>query len=182
MSYRKLIIISIIIVLLGYGTYALYPRFSLAESTGISLVILAVAAGCASFFSPCSFSLMIALIGRFSKSDDQISIRISLRTAITIAMGTSLFFIVSGFILVMGGEALFSSVTFDSVAGRIIRLITGSILIMFGLIQLGKLSNPLTIITNIASPLMRFQARHRNEKPVLGMIVFGFAYPMAGFG
>ncbi len=182
MTYRRLLVIGVVIALLGYVTYALYPRFSLTETTGISLFILSIAAGFASYFSPCSFSLMVALIGRFSKSADQVSIRASLRTAITIAIGTSLFFIISGVILVMGGEALFSSVTFDSLAGRLIRLITGLMLIVFGLIQLGKISNPLIIVTRIASPLMRFQARHRNEKPILGMIVFGFAYPMAGFG
>lgn len=182
MTYRKLVTAGVMIALLGYSRYALYPRFSLTETTVLSLFILAIAAGFASFFSPCSFSLMVALIGRFSKSDGQVSIRASLRTAITIAIGTSLFFIVSGVILVMGGAALFSSVTFDSLAGRTIRLVTGSILIAFGFTQLGKLSNPLTAVTTIASPLMRFQARHRNEKPILGMIVFGFAYPMAGFG
>ena len=94
----------------------------------------------------------------------------------------TLFFIISGVVLVMGGGALFSSITFDSLAGRIIRLTTGSILITFGLMQLGKFPNPLTAVTRITSPLMRFQARHRSENRILGMIVFGFAYPMAGFG
>lgn len=182
MNYRKLLIVGIFIALLGYGTYALYPRFSLTETSGLSLFILSIAAGFASFFSPCSFSLMIALIGRFSKSNGQTSVRASLRTAITIAIGASLFFIISGVVLMMGGGALFSSITFDSIAGRIIRLITGSILITLGLMQLGKLSNPLTAVIRIASPLMRFQARHRSENRILGMIVFGFAYPMAGFG
>ncbi len=182
MTYRRLLVIGVVIALLGYATYALYPRFSLAETTGLSLFILSIAAGFASYFSPCSFSLMIALIGRFSKSNNQISVHASLRTAITIAIGSSVFFLISGVILVMGGDVLFRSVTFDSLVGRLIRLITGTILIIFGLMQLGKLSNPLTTVTRIASPLMRFQARQRNEKPILGMIVFGFAYPMAGFG
>lgn len=182
MNYRKLVIVGIVIALLGCGTYVLYPRFSLTETSGLSLFILSIAAGFASFFSPCSFSLMIALIGRFGKFNGQTSVRASLRTAITIAIGASLFFIISGVILVMGGEALFRSVTFDSLVGRIIRLITGSILIIFGLMQLSKLSNPLTSLTHIASLLMRFQARHRNDNPILGLIVFGFAYPMAGFG
>ena len=182
MNYRQLIIISILIALLGYGTYVLYPRFSLTEASGLSLFVLSIAAGFASFFSPCSFSLMIALIGRFSKSNGQTSVHTCLRTAMTIAIGASLFFIITGLILVMGGDAIFNSITFDSLVGRMIRLITGSILITFGLMQLGKFPNPLTAVTRIASPLMRFQARRRRENPNLGMIIFGFAYPMAGFG
>lgn len=49
---------------LGYGTYELYPRFDLLAVDGLGLVVLAIAAATASFFSPCAFSLLLTIVGR----------------------------------------------------------------------------------------------------------------------
>lgn len=185
MRYWHLFLGVLLAALVGYSAYALYPRFALGEQT-LSLPLLAIAAGLASFFSPCSFSLMAALLARESGVNDQRTSSASVRRtsgfAVALALGATAFFALAGIGLAVGGSALFASVTFTSVAGRIIRLLTGSTLIVLGLMQLEKLPNVLTAAIQIASPLMRYQARHRGQAPALSFFVFGFAYPLAGFG
>lgn len=185
MRYLYLFISILLVALVGYGTYALYPRFALDQQT-LSLPLLAIAAGFASFFSPCSFSLMVALLARESGVNDQARASVSARRAgvfaAALGLGASAFFVLAGVGLVVGGSVLFASVTFPSVGGRVIRLLTGSVLIILGLMQLGMLPNVLSAAIRIVSPLMRYQARHRRRRPALSFFVFGFAYPLAGFG
>ena len=185
MKYFHLIIGIILVALLGYGAYVLYPRFAL-EQQSLTLPLLALAAGAASFFSPCSFSLMVALLARESGIKAQgVSAsgtrRVS-RFALALALGASLFFVLIVGGLVAGASALFASVTFTSTAGRIIRLITGVALMMFGLMQLEKIPNVLASVSGSVLPLMRYQARQRQHLPGLSFFVLGFAYPAAGFG
>lgn len=181
--YAALVIGVALLALVGYAGYALYPRFDLPALEGVSLLLLAVAAGIASFFSPCSFSLMVALLGREASSGDgDGAIGRGLVFAGALAVGASAFLLISGIVLALGGSALFASVTFPSIAGRLIRLITGTVLILLGLMQLGWLANWVGRIGALASPLMRWQARARRQHPAAGFAVLGFAYPLAGFG
>ena len=55
--------------LAGYVGCLLYPRFGLPAAEGAGLLALAAAAGFAAFFSPCSFSLLAALLGRTATAD-----------------------------------------------------------------------------------------------------------------
>src|ERR671919_2564476 len=50
--------------LAGYAGYVLFPRFALPPVAGAGLVALAAGAGVASFFSPCSFPLLLTLLSR----------------------------------------------------------------------------------------------------------------------
>lgn len=185
MKYWQFVLIVLLIAMLGYLAYAIYPRFEIA-SASISLYLLAIAAGFASFFSPCSFSLMAGLLARESRAGntDTTSIRFqrSFTFALSLAVGALLFFIIASTGLVLGGSVLYASITFTSIAGRVIRTITGLILILLGLVQLSVLPNPLSFVTNISAPLLRYQARTRRQQPALGFAILGFAYPMAGFG
>lgn len=185
MKYLNLVLLVFIVSLVGYGTYALYPRFAL-DQQDLSLPLLAVVAGLASFFSPCSFSLLTTLLARESGIKEFGTSVSTMRRAglfaVALALGASVFFVLAGFVLLFGGSSLFASVTFTSGAGRIIRLITGILLIILGLMQLERLPNVLTIISTAVTPLVRFQARHRRQFPKLSFFVLGFAYPTAGFG
>lgn len=185
MKYLYLIVGVFLITFAGYGTYALYPRFAL-EHQSLSLPLLAVAAGLASFFSPCSFSLLAALLARESGIKEQgVSLSGVQRAGLfagALALGACLFFVLAGGGLALGASALFASIMFTSTAGRLIRLITGVVLIALGLMQLEKLPNLLAFVTGAAAPLMRYQAQYRRQRPALSFFVLGFAYPAAGFG
>lgn len=55
---------SVVLGLAGYVGYVLYPRFDLPAGAGAGLLVLATAAGVASFFSPCSFPLLVTMLAR----------------------------------------------------------------------------------------------------------------------
>lgn len=182
--YSLFILAVVILAVAGYVGYALYPRFNLPAASGIGLLVLAVGAGIASFFSPCSFSLLATLLARESgsRAGQQASIARALRFATALAVGATLFLLLAGLVIALGGSALFAGVTFTSTAGRTIRTIVGLVLIVLGIIQLGVLPLSFHGASGMATPLLRRQARLRREHPILAFGLYGFAYLLAGFG
>lgn len=174
------------LALAGYAGYVIYPRLDLPAAAGVGLLVLSVGAGIASFFSPCSFPLLVTLLARQAASQGEAGgrgARRSLPFATALAGGASVFFLVTGIIVAFGGGALFEGVTFASAAGRIIRVVAGLLLILLGLFQLDLLPSPdFHAVSRLAEPLSRFQARQRRRRPTLGFAAFGLGYPLAGFG
>lgn len=191
--YWVLVLFVVGLGLAGYASYVVYPRFDLPAAAGIGLLVLSVGAGIASFFSPCSFPLLVTLLTRQASpqrpqregvgrqgggSADR-----SLTFAAALAVGVAVFFLIVGIVVAFGGGALFADVTFASTAGRVIRVVVGLILILLGLFQLNLLPSPdFHAVSRLAEPLSKFQARQRRRRPALGFAVFGFGYPLAGFG
>ena len=172
--------------LAGYAGYVIYPRFDLPAAVGIGLLVLSIGAGIASFFSPCSFPLLVTLLARQSGSQREAAGRgahPSLSFAAALAAGASVFFLIAGIVVAFGGGALFEDVTFTSAAGRTIRVVVGGLLILLGLFQLNLLpSYGFHAVSRLAGPLSKFQARQRRRRPVFAFAVFGLGYPLAGFG
>jgi cytochrome c biogenesis protein CcdA len=182
---RYLILIAVIVVVAGAGLvgYVLYPRFDLPAVEGAGLLGLAAAAGVASFFSPCSFPLLVTLLARQAVADSK-SGRPA-RPAVfggSLALGAAVFMLLAGVVIALGGEALFAGVTFTSTAGVVIRVVVGSLLILLGLIQTEILPLSMHAVSSLAQPLLKGQARLRRDRPVMGFAVFGFGYVLAGFG
>lgn len=173
-----------ILALAGYGGYVLYPRFNLPAATGVSLLVLAAGAGIASFFSPCAFPLLVTLLAREAGSEQEQTRALArpLRFGLALAGGASLFLLLVGAGLAAGAAPLFEAVTFTSIAGRLIRLTVGIILIVLGLVQLGVIAAPFGVVEQSVRPLLTAQARLRRERPTLGFALFGFGYILAGFG
>lgn len=174
-----------VLALAGYAGYVLYPRFDLPAETGIGLLVLAAGAGIASFFSPCSFPLLVTLLSRDSgarsgQSDARMSRTLGFAAAL--ALGATVFLILTGIGIAVGASALFEGVTFTSTIGRVIRLGIGTLLILLGLIQFGLIPASFDATHAISTPVMRRQARLRREHPTLGFGLFGFIYILAGFG
>jgi len=173
-----------VLALAGYAGYVLYPRFDLPAATGIGLFVLAAGAGIASFFSPCSFPLLVTLLARESgarsgASGSRMPRALSFATAL--ALGASAFLILTGIGIALGASALFEGVTFTSTAGRTIRFGIGTLLIVLGLIQFGLV--PVSFSAHrLTNPLMRRQARWRREQPTRAFGLYGFVYILAGFG
>ena len=182
-QYAVLVVAVAVVALAGYIGYVLYPRFDLPAAQGTGLLALAAAAGFASFFSPCSFPLLLGLLGRQAVA--QTNRREAARPTVfggALAAGAGLFLLLSGVVIALGGEALFAGVTFTSPAGITIRSVVGVLLVVLGLIQTGVLPFSMHAVSNLTLPLTRWQARLRRERPVAGFGVFGFAYILAGFG
>ncbi len=172
--------------LAGYAGYVLYPRFDLPAGTGAGLLVLAVAAGVASFFSPCSFPLLVSMLARPLQADLEAAPGLPLRRAAgfaaALSVGASAFLLVAGLFIALGGGAAFQDVTFTSTAGRIIRGGVGVLLITLGLIQLERLQVNLRRLEPATHGFLRSQAGLRRRHPVAGFGLFGFGYLLAGFG
>ncbi|HEX6302649.1 MAG TPA: cytochrome c biogenesis protein CcdA [Anaerolineales bacterium] len=175
----------LMLALAGYLGFVVYPRFDLPSVTGSGLLILATMAGVASFFSPCSFPLLLTLLAREVREDNRekrVSLGRPLSFAAALSAGATLFLILAGAAIALGGGPLFAQVTFASLSGQIIRLIIGALLILLGLIQLGSIPISFHGVENLVQPLLKYQAQLHREHPILAFAVFGFGYLIAGFG
>lgn len=181
--YLVLVVVVVVVAVAGFVGYLLYPRFDLPAVEGVGLLALAAAGGVASFFSPCSFPLLLTLLARQATTDSE-SGR-SPRPATfggALALGAATFMVLVGAVIAIGGEGLFAGVTFTSTAGIVLRVVAGLVLVFLGLVQAGVVPISMHAVSQAAQPLMRGQARLRRDRPVLGFAVFGFGYVLAGFG
>lgn len=178
-GYALLVAATAMAAFAGYAGYVLYPRFDLPSVTGATLLLLSAAAGIAAFFSPCSFPLAVTLLAREASPGHQGRLT---RLTLWLGVGALGFLLIAGALIAAGAGAFFKQVTFTSTAGITIRVVVGSLLILFGLIQLNVLPVSLLMIEDAAKPLLARQARLRRDHPALAFGFFGFAYLLAGFG
>ena len=179
--YLGLVALASIVAIAGYVGYVLFPRFDLSAAEGAGLLGLAAMAGVASFFSPCSFPLLVAMLGGTTATASDTTPRPVLFGS-AFAVGAAVSLVLAGGVIALGGEALFSNVTFASPAGIAIRSIVGVLLIVLGLAQTGRLPISMHRVSRLAQPLLRAHARLHRDRPVAGFAAFGFGYVLAGFG
>jgi cytochrome c biogenesis protein CcdA len=176
-------LLTLAVALAGYFGYVVYPRFHLPSLTGGALLLLAAAAGIASFFSPCSFPLLLSILARApGVASDRSRATASLAYAAALALGAAVFLILAGLVIALLGTALFAGVTFTSTAGRVIRAAVGVVLIFFGLVQLNRMRFEFRALEPAVHGTLRRQAAFRHEHPLPGFFLFGFGYILAGFG
>lgn len=169
----------------GYVGYVLYPRFDLPAGAGVGLLVLAVAAGVASFFSPCSFPLLVTMLARPLASTDAAErrpLRRALGYATAMSVGAAGFLTLMGGGFAIGAGALAEDVTFPSTTGRILRVLVGAALVLFGLVQLNRIQVDLRRFEPALHGVLRKQAALRRQRPFAGFVLFGFVYLLAGFG
>ena len=184
--YLALALGAVALAVAGYAGYVLYPRFDLPAGTGVGLLVLAAAAGVASFFSPCSFPLLVSMLARPLQADRESAQRPPLRRAAgfaaALSLGASAFLLLAGLVIALGGGRAFEDITFTSTTGRIIRSAVGAFLIALGLVQLERLHVNLRRLEPATHRFLRGQARLRRRHPFGGFVLFGFGYLLAGFG
>ena len=168
-----------LLALIGYSAYAFYPRFALDVTVESSLLLLAIAAGLASLFSPCSFPLLVTLLTR--EVDNHTSRR-SFRAAAAFTVGITLFLMLLGTAIGLGAGTLIIRFTFTSLAGRGLRLVVGLVLVGFGFWQIrGRYLNA-SWLNRVLQPIWDRQFRLRQKKTTLSYGLYGFGYVLAGFG
>lgn len=176
---------ALILGLAGYSGYVLYPRFDLPAGAGAGLLVLATAAGVASFFSPCSFPLLVTMLARPLAAGGETGSR-PLRRAVgyatALSVGAAGFLTLTGGALALGAGSLVEDVTFTSTTGRVLRVVVGVTLVLFGLIQLNRIQVNLRRFEPALHGVLRNQAALRRRRPLAGFVLFGFVYLLAGFG
>lgn len=186
LTYRFLLLIAGVMVfsLVGYGGYVLYRRFDYPAQASVGLMVLAVMAGVASLFSPCSFPLLVTLLSHEATSRDSNvpSKSHPLHFAATFSLGVMAFLLIVGSALVLGAAPLMEQVTFTSPTGRLIRLLAGLVLVGFGWWQLQGRSLNFIWINALLQPLWRTEERLRRQRTTMNYGLYGFGYILAGFG
>lgn len=174
------------VALIGYLGYVFYPRFDLPAGTGATLLVLAAGAGIASFFSPCSFPLLVSIlsrpIGAEMETQEGRPFRQAAFFAAGLSVGASLFLVIVGLAIAGGASTYFDDVTFTSTAGIAIRIAVGLLLVTLGLVQLNVLAVSFRHLEPALHRYLRRQAEVRRRRPVAGFTLFGFGYLLAGFG
>lgn len=189
LSYWLMSFVVVLFSIASYTGYVIYPRFDLPAVTGIGLMVLAVGAGIASFFSPCSFPLLVTLLsGEVSAENFELGSRLnivrSLRFASALALGAAAFLVLTGLGLAFGGGTLFGQLTFTSTLGVATRFVVGALLIVLGLIQAGiiKSGRAFRAVAGRSRPFADVLTRLRQKHPTIAVTVYGFGYLLAGFG
>ncbi len=103
--YAVLALAVLLLGLAGHIGYLVYPRFDLPAVSGGGFLVLAGAAGIASFFSPCAFRLLLTLLGRETgprqgKSQGRLSRALGFAFALSIGAGT--FLLLTGTVIALG--------------------------------------------------------------------------------
>jgi len=188
--YAALAIAVLVAGLVGYLGFVIYPSLDLSAGVGAGLIVLAAAAGIASFFSPCSFPLLVGMLGRpvaerAQTGERRQPTRNSLAFATALSFGVVAFLALLGTVIALGGDAIIKDVTFTSTTGRILRITVGTFLILVGLVQLGRITVPLRRFEPALKSFLRRQRREgrgQGQPQLLRFGLFGFAYLAAGFG
>ncbi|MGH9245189.1 MAG: hypothetical protein ACRD29_12920 [Acidimicrobiales bacterium] len=184
-AFAGLAVGAVALGLAGYVGYVVYPRFALPAGVGAGLLVLAVGAGIGSFFSPCSFPLLVSMLARPLAAGPMGERPPFARAALfasALSVGAASFLALAGALIAGGAGRAFQEVTFTSGAGRAIRIAVGALLILLGLIQTNRLPVNLRQLERPLHRYLRRQARLRRHRPLLGLAVFGFGYILAGFG
>lgn len=188
LRYAALSLGVLIVGLVGFLGFVVYPRLDLSAGIGAGLIVLAAAAGVASFFSPCSFALLVGLLGRpisERTADKSRATRDSLAFATALSLGVVAFLALLGTAIALGGDALIKDVTFTSTAGRILRIAVGTFMIVVGLIQVGRINISLRRFEPTTRGFLRRQRKAAQGDESRGLVryaLFGFGYLAAGFG
>ncbi len=182
-AYVILVVAVLLVAIAGFAAFRYHLTLRISGFEGTGLLLLAVASGLASFFSPCSFPLLLVLLTREIRADSEgRQADRALLFATGLATGVSIFLLLAGGAVAFGAAPIFRQFTFTSPEGRVLRFTVGSILILFGLFQTNLVPVRFETIASISRPLLRAQARLRQSRPVLGFSLLGFTYILAGFG
>jgi cytochrome c biogenesis protein CcdA len=165
----------------GYAGYVAFPRFDLPRAAGLGLLALAAAAGVASFFSPCSFPLLVTLMSREVRGAPSRG-RAAVVFASAFSAGAAAFVTILAVLFGLGGRTLAGAITFTSPIGIAIRVTVGLLLIVLGLVQANVLPVSFHAVEGFFRPLSEAQARLRRRHPVAGAALFGLSYLLIGFG
>lgn len=177
-----LFVATLLVAFAGYVGFLTFKAFDVGGATGAGIAVVAATVGIAAFFSPCSFPLLLATLTRRVNRTQEHRARSAFRFALGMSIGAVAFVAMFGLVISLGGGALARQFTFASTQGRILRGVVAGLLIVMGLIQLGKIRNPFARMTRLAEPIDKARRNVGDETKLRSHILYGFGYLIAGFG
>ncbi len=168
-----------LIVAAGYIIFRYFVISIAATPEAYSLLFLAIVAGIATFFSPCSFPLMPGYLAAFGTAKD-VERRV-IYYGLAGAAGIVLFNLLLGAVIGLVGASFAESLAITSGVPshvtRVLRIAIGIILILFGMIQLANLP----FFTAFFHKIGRLVSPNQ-EKSAKSIFLYGFGYTAAGLG
>ncbi len=186
LSYAGLLAIFVVVIAAGYAGFR---AFASADLAGFNLYLLAVAAGVASFFSPCAFPLLPSYLSFYylaGQEDTAVSPGIGrgLKLGLSSALGVMSFVLVLGVVIAIlgagAGKNLSISGPEPSQFVRGFRGVVGLILLTLGIMQLtGRNLKPRFV------DAFAYRTRPQREgqrSAAANLYLYGLGYNAAGMG
>jgi len=180
------LVAGMMLILAGYGGFRAFA--SIGDMSVVNLYILAMAAGIASFFSPCAFPLLPGYFSFYLNAQDKGKNSASLGRTLTLGMA-AVFGVVTFDLLLGGGIALFGSgfASGLSISGaqgnqtvQILRGAIGVILVVLGIGQFRGWNLKTNFIENFVYRLRPEREGKRSSS--LNLYFYGLGYTAAGMG
>lgn len=166
----------------GYIGFLTFKSFDVSATTGAGIAVVASTVGIAAFFSPCSFPLLLTSLTRQIDAEPQRHGRTAFRFALGSSIGAVAFVALFGLVMSIGGAAFAQQFTFASNQGRLLRAVVATVLIVMGLIQIGRVRNPFGGLTRLVEPIDRARRDVGDDSSLRSHVLYGFGYLVAGFG
>lgn len=164
------------IAIAGWLLFLAFAPILTRTPVGLSLAVVALMAGVASFFSPCSFSLIPALFAHFASVRES---RFGILTyGLVTALGVLAFLTILAILIGILGQSIAGVVAISEVAIWV-RRIVGLILIVLGILQFGFSFGRLE---NLRDIVRRTTLSWAPRSPLFASFLFGFGYTLAGIG
>lgn len=178
--YTITLLLVALIVTIGYFTFRFFVTNVAGTPSAYGLLLFAVIAGIATFFSPCSFPLMPGYLASFITAKG--AKRNVIFYGLAGALGVILFSLLLGGVIGIAGEGFAKSLSITtgtpSLLTQTLRYIVGSILILLGIFQYVNLP----FLSRIFHKLSHGLSIKLTEKSAKSVFLYGFGYTAAGLG
>jgi cytochrome c-type biogenesis protein len=181
LKYSLTVISVAAVTLLGYIGFVIFLK-DLMPAFGIfSLYLLSLAAGIATFFSPCSFPLLPGYLSTYYNTERSEESTQSFRSGLIASLGVVSFTVILGLVIALFGQGVASSFSISSsdpsLLTRLLRTGLGTFLISLGVIQLSNATLHNHLLDALTGRL--YSAAASGDK---GLYLYGFNYNAAGIG
>jgi len=179
-KYTLIITSVAVVTLLGYAGFVIFLKDFMPAFSNYSLYLLSLAAGIATFFSPCSFPLLPGYLSVYYTEKSEGSKRPLYRGTFA-AMGVLSFTVILGLIIALLGQGVASSFSISSsnpsFLTQVFRTGLGAVLVSLGAIQLSNATFHNHLLDALTG---RFYSVAGSGGK--GLYLYGFGYNAAGIG
>jgi len=185
-NYRGILLVLLAIAIIigtGYYTFVLFMTKVIPNLASFSIVLVAIIAGIATFFNPCSFSVLPAYLTRFASVSEVSRNRTKvIYYGLIVSLGIITFNVVFGSLIGVLGENFaksFALATENPNTGVLIfRGFIGAILIILGVMPILGRGFHSTIFNKVEKTIFSLQGKN----PTRSFYVYGLGYNLIGIG